>query len=163
MPAVVCYFQIHQPYRLRRYSVFDTDRLYFDDAANAAVLRKVANKCYVLANAALLETIRKSEGRFRFAFSVTGVALERFQLYAPEVVEGLRKLADTGCVDGVDPHAVASTMTTRAAQETPRRRRAWRGPRVPEANGSSSDKARVEYTRRARPNPSEQGERECPE
>jgi alpha-amylase len=102
MPAVVCYFQIHQPYRLRRYSVFDTDRHYFDDSANAAVLRKVASKCYVLANAVLLETVRKSAGRFRFAFSVTGVALEQFKLHAPEVVEGFRKLADTGCVEFID-------------------------------------------------------------
>src|SRR5580658_11197985 len=102
MPAVVCYFQVHQPYRLRRYSVFDTDRHYFDDAANAAVLRKVASKCYLLANEVLLETVRRNEGRFRFAFSVTGVALEQFQVHAPEVVEGFQKLAATGCVDFID-------------------------------------------------------------
>jgi alpha-amylase len=34
MASVCFYFQIHQPFRLRRYSVFDTDRHYFDDYKN---------------------------------------------------------------------------------------------------------------------------------
>jgi alpha-amylase len=102
MASVVFYFQVHQPFRLRRYSVFDTDRHYFDDYKNAEVLRKVAQKCYLPANKVLLETIRANEGRFRFTFSVTGVALEQFRLYAPEVVEGFQELAATGCVDFLD-------------------------------------------------------------
>ena len=102
MASVVFYFQVHQPFRLRRYSVFDTDRHYFDDYKNAEVLRRVAQKCYVPANQALLETIKAHEGRFRFALSVTGVALEQFQLYAPEVIEGFQALAATGSVDFLD-------------------------------------------------------------
>jgi alpha-amylase len=46
MAAVCFYFQVHQPFRLRRYSVFDTDPFYFDAAANESILRKVADKCY---------------------------------------------------------------------------------------------------------------------
>ncbi len=87
MASVCFYFQVHQPYRLRRYSVFDTDRHYFDDHKNAEILRKIAQKCYVPANRLMLEIIRRHEGRFRIAYSVTGVALEQLEAAAPEVIE----------------------------------------------------------------------------
>ena len=56
MASVCFYFQIHQPLRLRRYSVFDTDQHYFDDYKNAEICRKVAHKCYLPANRTLLDT-----------------------------------------------------------------------------------------------------------
>jgi alpha-amylase len=99
MASVCFYFQVHQPYRLRRYSVFDTDRHYFDDFKNADILRKVATKCYLPTNRMLLETIRMHEGRFRVAFSVTGAALEQFDQYAPEVMDTFHQLNQTGCVE----------------------------------------------------------------
>lgn len=99
MASVCFYFQVHQPYRLRRYSVFDTDRHYFDDFKNADILRKVATKCYLPTNRMLLETIKMHEGRFRVSFSVTGAALEQFELYAPEVLETFHQLNQTGCVE----------------------------------------------------------------
>ena len=102
MPSVVIYFQIHQPFRLRRYSVFDTDRHYFDDYKNAEVVRKIAQKSYIPANRVLLDTIRRHDGKFRVAFSATGVALEQFRLYAPEVISGLQELSATGHVDFLD-------------------------------------------------------------
>ena len=76
MASVCFYFEVHQPFRLRRYSVFDTDRHYFDDFKNGDILRKVAHKCYLPANRVMLETIRMHEGRFRIAYSITGTALE---------------------------------------------------------------------------------------
>lgn len=99
MAAVCLYFQIHQPFRLRRYSVFDTAPDYFDDNANAAIVRKVAEKCYQPANRTLLDLIRRHEGRFRVAMSISGVALESFALYAPAALEGFQALAQTGCVE----------------------------------------------------------------
>jgi alpha-amylase len=99
MASVCFYFQVHQPYRLRRYSVFDTDRHYFDDFKNADILRKVATKCYLPTNRMLLETIKMHEGRFRVSFSITGVALEQFDQYAPEVMETFHQLNQTGCVE----------------------------------------------------------------
>ena len=99
MASVCFYFQVHQPYRLRRYSVFDTDRHYFDDVKNAELCRKVARKCYLPANRMLLEAIRVHEGRFRVGFSITGVALEQFQQYAPEVIDTFHQLNETGCVE----------------------------------------------------------------
>src|SRR3954468_14311408 len=99
MASVCFYFQVHQPFRLRRYSVFDTDRHYFDDYKNAEIMRKVAGKCYLPANKMMLETIRQHEGRFRVAYSVTGSALEQFEKHAPEVIETFQKLSETGCVE----------------------------------------------------------------
>jgi alpha-amylase len=99
MASVCFYFQIHQPFRLRRYSVFDTDRHYFDDTKNAEIIRKVAQSCYLPANQTLLETIKQHEGRFRIAYSITGVALEQLKRGAPDVLESFQELNRTGCVE----------------------------------------------------------------
>jgi alpha-amylase len=99
MASVCCYFQVHQPFRLRRYSVFDTDRNYFDDAKNTEILRKIAARCYLPATRMLLDMIRVHEGRFRIAFSISGLVIEQFRKDAPEVIEAFRALADTGCVE----------------------------------------------------------------
>jgi alpha-amylase len=99
MASVCCYFQVHQPFRLRRYSVFDTDRNYFDEVKNAEILRKVAARCYLPATRMLLDMIRVHEGRFRIAFSISGLAIEQFRKYAPEVIDSFRALADSGCVE----------------------------------------------------------------
>jgi len=102
MASVVFYFQVHQPFRLRRYSVFDTDRNYFDDAKNAEIIRKVSQRCYLPACQVFLETIKRHEGKFRFAISITGTALEQFEHTAPEVLESFARLASTGCVEFLD-------------------------------------------------------------
>ncbi len=99
MPSVCLYFQIHQPFRLRKYTVFDSDANYFDNAMNAQIVRKIAANCYVPMNRLLLDAIRRHQGRFRLALSVTGTALEQFESYAPEVLQGLHALAETKCVE----------------------------------------------------------------
>src|SRR5580698_5122749 len=102
MASVCFYFQVHQPVRLRRYSVFDTDRHYFDDHKNAEIIRKVAQKCYLPANQTMLETIRAHEGRFRIAYSITGCAMDQFLHFAPEVMDSFAELNATGCVEFLD-------------------------------------------------------------
>ncbi len=99
MTAVNLYFQVHQPYRLRRYSVFDADALYFDDRHNAQILRKVAAKCYLPATRILLEQVARHAGDFRLAFSLSGTVLEQLGFHAPDVLDNFRKLAQTGCVE----------------------------------------------------------------
>lgn len=99
MPSVCFYFQVHQPVRLRHYTVFDNSDHYFDDLKNASVCRKVANKCYLPANRLLLELVRKFKGRFRIAYSLTGVVLEQMEAWAPEVLSTFHALAETGCVE----------------------------------------------------------------
>ncbi|MBN1509313.1 MAG: glycoside hydrolase family 57 protein [Sedimentisphaerales bacterium] len=99
MPSVCFYFQVHQPMRLRHYTVFDEDERYFDESKNAAICKKVANKCYLPANRMLLKLIHKHKGRFRIAYSITGVLLEQLEVYAPEVMSTFHALAETGCVE----------------------------------------------------------------
>ncbi len=99
MASVCFYFQVHQPYRLRHYTIFDNSPDYFDETENAQVCRKVAQKCYLPANRLLLELIRIHEGRFKVSFSITGVVLEQFRDYAPEVLASFQDLAATGCVE----------------------------------------------------------------
>jgi len=101
MVSICFYFQVHQPFRLRRYSVFDIGRNhnYFDDEKNREVMRKVMNKCYLPTNNVLLDLIRRHPGRFKVSFSISGVCLDQMALYAPEVLESFQQLAATGQVE----------------------------------------------------------------
>ncbi len=99
MTAVCLYFQVHQPPRLRRYSVFDAARDYFDDARNRAILRKIAHKCYTPAADLLLDLIDRHDGAFCVAFSLTGCVIEQLRDYAPETLERFQALAETGRVE----------------------------------------------------------------
>ncbi|MDX2432476.1 MAG: glycoside hydrolase family 57 protein [Bacteroides sp.] len=101
MRTICLYFQVHQPFRLRRYRFFDigNDHYYYDDYSNESILNKVAAKCYLPANDLMLELIKKHKGKFKIAFSISGIALEQFRLYAPEVLDSFKKLAETGQVE----------------------------------------------------------------
>lgn len=99
MASVCFYFQVHQPFRLRKYTIFDDGEDYFDDENNAQVCRKVAQKCYLPANDLIMRSIEKHQGRFRVSYSITGVLLEQLAMYAPEVLSSFQRLAQTGCVE----------------------------------------------------------------
>lgn len=101
MRTLCLYFQVHQPFRFRRYRFFDigTDHYYYDDFSNESILSKVAQKCYLPANELMLELIEKHQGKFKLAYSISGIALEQFKLYAPEVLESFQRLAATGQVE----------------------------------------------------------------
>ncbi len=101
MLNIVFYFQVHQPFRLEHFNVLDIgkDAPLFDDRLNGEVMRKVAEKCYLPTNKLLLELIKKHEGRFKVAFSITGTAIEQFKLYSPETLDSFRALVDTGQVE----------------------------------------------------------------
>jgi alpha-amylase len=101
MPDVCFYFQVHQPFRLRPYGVFDIGKShdYFDDRANEAILEKVASRCYRPMNALLEELVAEHAGRFKLAFSVTGTALDQLERWAPDVIESYQRLAASGSVE----------------------------------------------------------------
>lgn len=101
MLHIVFYFQVHQPYRLKHYGVLDigSDDSVFDDNLNRAVIRKVGDKCYLPANRLLKQLVERYDGRFKIAYSITGVAIEQFRRYYPEVLDSFRDLARTGCVE----------------------------------------------------------------
>jgi alpha-amylase len=116
MPAVVLYFQVHQPFRLRRYSVFDRHHDYFDDHRNAEILRRVAEKCYRPATRILIDQARRHRGAFRVAFSISGTALDQLETCAPDVLDLFRALADTGCCEFLAEtrfHSLASLVSPR--------------------------------------------------
>jgi alpha-amylase len=99
MASVCFYFQVHQPTRLRHYTVFDNNPHYFDDHKNGEICRKVANKSYLPANRVILDLISRFDGRFKVAYSITGVLLEQLAAYSPEVMSTFDALARTGCVE----------------------------------------------------------------
>jgi alpha-amylase len=112
MPSVCFYFQVHQPFRLRNFTFFDIDRqpVYEAEEANRNILNKVAQKCYLPANAILLELLRQYRGDFRVAFSVSGTALDQFEKYNPAVLASFQTLAETGHVEFLnetDYHSLA--------------------------------------------------------
>jgi len=108
MPSVCFYFQVHQPYRIRRYGVFDIGEShnYFDEEnlpalSNQKILRKVIDKSYLPTNALLLDLL-KTHPEFRISFSLSGTVMDQFERYAPEVVDSFRALVDTGRTEILD-------------------------------------------------------------
>ena len=101
MVSTCFYFQVHQPFRLSKCSIFDigSNKNHFDDHKNQEIMQRVANKCYLPANKLLLELIRKTDGKFKVSFSITGTAIEQFENKFPEVLESFMDLADTGNVE----------------------------------------------------------------
>ena len=113
MKTICFYFQIHQPFRLKRYRFFDigNDHYYYDDFQNEEIIRRIAERCYVPANKLMLEMIKSSGGKFKIAFSISGTALEQMEIYTPEVIDGLKELAATGNVEFLSEtyaHSLAS-------------------------------------------------------
>lgn len=102
MKKTICfYFQVHQPYRLRRYRFFDIGQYhnYFDDYANRSIMRKVAEKCYLPTNNLMLSLIKEYGSQFKISYSISGTALDQMEQYAPDVLDTFRRLAETGCVE----------------------------------------------------------------
>jgi alpha-amylase len=126
--AICLYFQVHQPFRLKRYRFFDIghDDYYYDDYTNESIMRKVADRCYLPANKVILDMILKHKGKFKVTFSLTGLAINQFRLYAPEVLDSFRELAGTGMVEFLaetNSHSLSalrsrSEFETQVAQHT---------------------------------------------
>lgn len=101
MKTICFYFQIHQPFRLKRYRFFDigNDHYYYDDFQNEEIIHRIAERCYLPANKAILEMIKSSGGKFKVSYSISGTALEQMEIYAPEVIDSFKELAATGNVE----------------------------------------------------------------
>ncbi len=108
MVSVCFYFQVHQPYRIRKYSVFDIGKRhdYFSDSSNSnlnnkKILKKVAEKCYLPANNLMLELIKRYP-KFKVSYSLSGVVLNQLEEHAPAVLESFKDLVKTGNVELLD-------------------------------------------------------------
>jgi alpha-amylase len=114
MKTLCFYFQIHQPFRLKRYRFFNigSDSYYYDDFANEDIITGIANRSYLKANTMILDLISLYKGQFKVSFSISGIALEQLEMYVPEVIDSFRELAKTGCVEFLAEtynHSLAST------------------------------------------------------
>ncbi len=103
MVSVCFYFQVHQPERIRNYSVFEagSNSDYFFSHKNREIIERVAKKCYLPANAILLDILKRHRG-FRIAYSFSGTVLEQLEKHAPEAIESFQRLSDTGRVEILD-------------------------------------------------------------
>jgi alpha-amylase len=105
MPSICLYFQVHQPMRLNRFTVFniganhDRSSEYFNHKLNQEIFEKVAKKCYLPTNKILLDLINKYDGKFRVSFSLTGTFVEYCERYLPSVLDSFKDLFATGAVD----------------------------------------------------------------
>ena len=101
MRTICLYFEIHQIIHLKRYRFFDigNDHYYYDDYANEAGMNDVAERSYIPALNTLIEMVKKSEGAFKVALSISGVALEQLEIHAPAVIDLLHQLNETGCCE----------------------------------------------------------------
>jgi len=108
MRAICLNFQVHQPFYFRRYRFFDigNDHYYYDDFSNETIVRKMADHAYLPTNKILLDLVREYKGKFKVSFSISGIAFEQLELYAPEVLESFRELAGTGQIEFLaEPYA----------------------------------------------------------
>jgi len=106
MTSVCMYFEVHQPMRLKKFSVFNigdkNNNYYFNERLNQEIFEKVVNKCYLPTNNLLLDQIRKHDGKFRVSFSLTGTFVEYCKKYSPEVLDSFKELFKTGAVDFIE-------------------------------------------------------------
>jgi alpha-amylase len=93
---VLC-FHIHQPKRLAGYEQ-ESDSGLTAEEADRQIMERVARDCYIPTNTLLLKLIEQYPN-IRISFSISGLALEQMEAYAPKAIESFKKLADTGAVD----------------------------------------------------------------
>lgn len=108
MTSVCLYFEVHQPTRLNRFSVFNVGKnadplsTYFNHELNYWIFEKVAKKCYIPTNRLLLDLINEFDGKFRISFSLTGTFVEYCEKYIPSLLDSFRDLFATGAVDLIE-------------------------------------------------------------
>jgi len=113
MSTLCLYFHVHQPLRLRNYRFFEMGAVhnYYDDYQNQYLLNRIADRCYIPMNNLLLDLIKKHGKKFSVSLSISGVALDQFEWYAPHVIESFQALAKTGQVEFIAEtyyHSLAS-------------------------------------------------------
>lgn len=101
MKTICLYFEIHQIIHLKRYRFFDigTDHYYYDDYENDRSISYIAENSYMPALDTLLQMIKENGKYFKVAFSLSGVGMEQLELHAPQVLDKLQELNNTGCVE----------------------------------------------------------------
>lgn len=101
MKNICLYFEMHQIIHLKRYRFFDigTDHYYYDDYENERSITDIAEHSYIPALTTLLDMAKENKGYFKFAISLSGCGMEQLEMHAPKVLELLKQISDTGCVE----------------------------------------------------------------
>lgn len=119
MSAICLYFHVHQPFRLRTYRFFDIgeNHYYYDDFQNRTIIKRIASRCYLPANKVMLELIERHGKQFKVSYSISGNAIDQFEMYAPEVIESFKALAKTGSVEFLAETYSHNLSSLRAPEE----------------------------------------------
>lgn len=103
--AIVLYLHVHQPYRVRHYTVFDAgnNHDYFDAPlgdrrSNESIIHKVAEKSYLQTNA-LLRKMLDEYPEFKLSISITGTILDQLEAWSPQTLRSFQDLTSTGRVE----------------------------------------------------------------
>jgi len=103
--TIVLYLHVHQPYRVREYTIFDVgkrhdyfDGQYNEGTSNERIMHKIAQKSYLPTNHHLLQMLKKYP-EFRLSMSITGTVIEQMEQYAPQALQSFKDLVDTGRVE----------------------------------------------------------------
>ena len=101
MPSVCFYFKVHQPFRLKNFTVFDINKNidYFDQEKNKFYLDRIVKKCYIPTLSIIDELIKETNYRFKASLGITGTLIEQLSLWHPEVIEKLKKIVSTGNIE----------------------------------------------------------------
>ncbi len=101
MSSICLNFQVHITYCYKIYHFFDIGQQhsYYDEYQMDYLTRRIAERCYVPANNLMLELIQRYGKKFNISFAISGVAMELFERYAPDVLESFKKLVATGQVE----------------------------------------------------------------
>jgi alpha-amylase len=113
MKSICLFFHVHQPLKHRRYRFFDigNNHYYYDDYTNEKTIRDLAEKSYLPANKLLIKLAEQMKSKFKASFSISGMALDQFELYAPQIIKSFQELAKTGCIEFLSEtwcHSLAS-------------------------------------------------------
>lgn len=101
MKTICLYFEIHQNIHLKRYRFFDigTDHYYYDDYENERSIAETAEKSYIPSLKTLIAMAKENKGFFKCSLSLSGCSIELLEIYAPQVLELIQELVDTGCCE----------------------------------------------------------------
>lgn len=103
--GIALYLHVHQPYRVRPYSVFDIGNThdYFgvkDDSKlnNEKMFYKVAEKSY-WPMVSLLQSLLERNPGFKLSLSISGDFIDQAEEWAPDLLEAFKRLVATGRVE----------------------------------------------------------------
>jgi alpha-amylase len=108
--TVCFYFQVHQPFRVRPFSLLSRRSGYFDDERNRIHMQRAVARCYLPANRLMARLTRRHGERFRIAFSISGTALDQFEANAPEALESFASL-NAEFLGETDSHSLACAFS----------------------------------------------------